>query len=128
MTLDQAKQYLTAQGIELPDFIIEAMLAEIDERKECLDEHYSKSTVLLIYSYLLALMGLSQTQQFIASQSISGAVSRSFTYKDGANAWQGYLKLLKGLDKKGCIESLIPDDPFKSKKGFMMSVRGSCYE
>lgn len=128
MTIDQARQYLDELGISLPDFILEALIKTIQERDECLNENYSKATVLLIYCYLLSLMATAQSGRYISSQSLPSGLGRSFRYKDDKALWVGQLGLLKGIDTKGCVTDLIPDDPFQSKKAFAMTFSGGCYE
>ena len=128
MNLDQAKQYLDTLGVEIPDFMISAIIERIDSKKECLSKNYSENTVLLIYCYLIALIAGAQSGKYISNQSISGALSRSFTYKDSRDLFNSQLSLLKDLDTEGCVSELIPESPFSRKKGFMMSVRGGCYE
>ena len=128
MNLDQAREYLSVTGIEIPSFMIEALLEQMKEKEECLKASYSDSTILLIYSYLLSLLALANAGRYIASQSVGGEVSRSFRYKDDASLWRWQLALLRSLDKKGCMDDLIPESPFASKKGFITSARGGCYE
>ena len=128
MTLDQAKQYLSSIGVTFPDFVIEAIIEQMKEKEDCLNANYSPSAVLLIYCYLLALIGGAQSGMYVSSQAISGAVSRSFNFKDSGVLFRSQLALLRALDKKGCVSDLIPEDPFKVKKGFITSVTGGCYE
>lgn len=128
MDLDQAKQYLRSIGITFPDFVILAIIEQMEEQKECLESNYSKSTITLIYCYLLALIGGAQSGMYISSHAVSGAVSQSFTHKDSATLFNSQLALLRKLDKHNCMGSLIPGNPFKKAKAFIMTVTGGCDE
>lgn len=108
---EQAQQYLTGQGIALPDFVLAALIDQVNGIKECLVLHYPASTALLIQLYLLALMGLGQGDKYLTSQTAPNGASRSFRYQSFSDRWKGALSLLRGLDKHGCATALIPPDP-----------------
>lgn len=126
VTTDQAKQYLESQGITLPDFVLAALVEQANSIQPCLDEHYSPATALLIQLYLLALMGLGQGDRYIASQSAPSGASRSFRYQAFADRWRGAMALLRGLDKFGCAEGLIPPDPTQTAHAGLWTARGGC--
>lgn len=128
MTLDQAKQYLDSIGVTFPDFVIQAIIEQMQEKNDCLTSNYSPSAVILIYCYLLALIGGAQSGKYVSSHAISGAISQSFNFKDSGVLFRSQLSLLRNLDKKGCVSDLIPEDPFRVKRGFITSVTGGCYE
>ncbi|WP_029589781.1 hypothetical protein [Franconibacter helveticus] len=111
VTLEQAKEYLTGQGITIPDFVLQALVDQANSIQDCLDAHYSASTALLIQVYLLALMGLGQGDKYISSQTAPNGASRSFRFQSFSDRWKGALSLLRGLDKHGCATALIPADP-----------------
>lgn len=111
VTLEQAKEYLESQGINLPDFILSALVEQANSIQECLDANYSPATATLIQMYLLGLMALAQGDKYISSQTAPSGASRSFRYGSFADRWKGSLGLLSGLDKYGCATSLIPADP-----------------
>lgn len=111
ITTAQAKEYLESVGIELPDFILQALVDQANSIQECLDAHYPASTALLIQMYLLGLMGLAQGDKYISSHTAPSGASESFRYGSFADRWKGSLSLLRGLDKFGCASGLIPADP-----------------
>ena len=111
ITTAQAKEYLTSQGITLPEFILEALVEQANSIRACLDANYPPATALLIQMYLLGLMGLGQGDKYISSQSAPSGASRSFRYQSFSDRWKGSLALLQGLDKNGCATDLIPADP-----------------
>lgn len=111
VTLDQAKEYLTSQGITIPDFILSALVDQANSIQECLDAHYAPSTALLIQVYLLALMGLGQGDKYVSSHTAPSGASESFRYQSFSDRWKGSLNLLRALDKYGCTTALIPADP-----------------
>lgn len=111
ITTDQAKEYLKSVGITLPDFILEALVEQANSIQECLDAHYSPATALLIQSYLLGMMALGQGDKYVSSHTAPSGASESFRFQSFSDRWNGSLNLLRGLDKYGCANSLIPADP-----------------
>lgn len=126
VTVEQAKQYLASQGIEIPDIVVEVLVEQANSVEPCLAANYSPSTAMLIQLYLICLMGLAQGGRYITSQRGPSGASRSFQYKDSAEMWKGVTGLLRQLDKSGCTDSLIPSDPtIKSFAGIWIA-KGSC--
>lgn len=111
ITTEQAKEYLKSVGITLPDFILEALVEQANSIQECLDAHYSPATALLIQSYLLGMMALGQGDKYVSSHTAPSGASESFRFQSFSDRWKGSLNLLRGLDKYGCANSLIPADP-----------------
>lgn len=126
ITPEQAKEYLTGQGIELPDFILTALVEQANSIQECLDANYPASTALLIQVYLIALMALGQGDKYISSQSAPSGASRSFRYQSFPDRWAGSLSLLRGLDKKGCANGLTPPDPSQKAFAGIWIGKGGC--
>ncbi|GKX60648.1 DUF7370 family protein [Leminorella grimontii] len=126
ITVEQAKEYLDSVGITLPDFIIQALVDEVNSIQECLDSHYSPSTALLIQLYLIGLMGLGQGDKYISSQTAPSGASRSFRYQSFSDRWKGSLNLLLGLDTYGCASSLIPPDPTNASYAGLWIGKGGC--
>lgn len=126
ITTEQAKEYLKSVGITLPDFILEALVEQANSIQECLDAHYSPATALLIQSYLLGLMALGQGDKYISSQTAPNGASRSFRYQSFPDRWKGALALLRGADKHGCANDLIPPDPTNTAFAGIWIGRGGC--
>lgn len=126
ITVEQAQQYLQSQGIELPDFILAALVEQANSIQDCLDANYTPATALLIQMYLLALMGLGQGTQYISSQAAPSGASRSFRHLSFAERWKGELALLRGLDKHGCAAGLIPPDPTQTAHAGLWVAKGGC--
>lgn len=122
----QAQEYLATVGVNLPDFLLDALLAQIATTQECLELHYSAPIALLIQSYLLGLMGLSQGDRYISSQTAPSGASRSFRYVGMADRWRGLTGLLRGLDKYGCTLALVPPNPTGVARGGLWVSRGGC--
>lgn len=89
VTLEQAKEYLQSQGITIPDFMLQALVDDVNSIQECLDAHYPASKALAIQMYLLALMGLGQGDKYISSQTGPNGASRSFRYQSFPDRWKG---------------------------------------
>lgn len=126
ITKEQASEYLKNQGINLPDFLLDALIEQVNNIQDCLDTHYSPSTALLIQIYLIALMGLGQGDKYLSSQSGASGASRSFRYQSFSDRWKGQLSLLRGLDKSGCATSLIPPDPTQQYYAGIWVGKGGC--
>ncbi|WP_145522529.1 DUF7370 family protein [Yersinia bercovieri] len=126
VTLEQAKQYLETVGITLPDFILQALIEQVNSIQECLDEHYPASTALLIQLYLLGLMGLGQGDKYISSQTAQSGASRSFRYQSFTDRWNGSLSLLRGLDKHGCAAAITPPNPNNAAFAGIWIGKGGC--
>ncbi|ENZ5479320.1 hypothetical protein ACGU0V_000818 [Serratia marcescens] len=126
VTKEKAKEYLESQGITLPDFVLDALVDQVNSIQECLDANYPASTALLIQLYLLGLMGLGQGDKYISSQTAPSGASRSFRYQSFSDRWKGALNLLRGLDKKGCATGLIPPDPTNKAFAGVWIGKGGC--
>nr|SAY41737.1 Uncharacterised protein [Serratia marcescens] len=124
---EKAKEYLESQGITLPDFVLDALVEQVNSIQDCLDANYPASTALLIQLYLLGLMGLGQGDKYISSQTAPSGASRSFRYQSFIDRWKGALNLLRGLDKKGCATGLIPPDPTNKAFAGVWIGKGGCF-
>ncbi|ELQ9310389.1 hypothetical protein R3D73_003370 [Serratia marcescens] len=127
VTKEKAKEYLESQGITLPDFVLDALVEQVNSIQECLDANYPASTALLIQLYLLGLMGLGQGDKYISSQTAPSGASRSFRYQSFSDRWKGALNLLRGLDKQGCATGLIPPDPTNKAFAGVWIGKGGCF-
>ncbi|MEL7884518.1 DUF7370 family protein [Serratia marcescens] len=126
VTKEKAKEYLESQGITLPDFVLDALVEQVNSIQECLDANYPASTALLIQLYLLGLMGLGQGDKYISSHTAPSGASESYRYQSFSDRWKGALNLLRGLDKKGCATGLIPPDPTNKAFAGVWIGKGSC--
>jgi len=124
ITVEQAREYLDSVGVNLPDFLLTALVEQVNTINDCLAEHYSPAVALLIQCYLLGLMGLAQGDKYISSQTAPSGASRSFRYLAFADRWKGLLGLLRGLDKYGCTTGLVPPDPTVTAHGGIWIGRG----
>lgn len=124
ITVEQAREYLETVGASLPDFLLVAIVEQVNSISDCLDEHYTPAVALLIQCYLLGLLALGQGDRYISSQTTPSGASRSFRYMAFADRWKGLLGLLRGLDKYGCATDLIPPDPTTVAHGGIWIGRG----
>lgn len=125
VTVEQAQEYLASQGINLPPFVLEALVENANSINECLEENYSPATALLIQLYLLSLMGLGQGDRYISSQTAPSGASQSFRYLTMPERWSGALSLMRGLDTAGCAISITPIDPNAKAFGGIWTARGN---
>lgn len=128
ITLEQAKQQLVSMGVDnIPDFMLQLLVDQVNSIQECLDANYPAGTALMIQVYLLSLMGLAQGHKYISSQTAPSGASRSFRWANLSDTWRGTLSLLRGLDKHGCADGLIPADPTKKAyAGVWVSTPNKC--
>lgn len=111
VTTEQARGYLDSQGIELPDIILDLMVEQANSVNECLDANYPASTATLIQLYLIGLLGLTQANKYVSSQTGPNGASQSFRYVDFNKKLKAARTLLYSLDKHYCTAELIPADP-----------------
>ncbi|WP_058913024.1 DUF7370 family protein [Entomohabitans teleogrylli] len=123
---EQASEYLDGQGVNLPEFLLNALIEQVNSIQECLDANYPESTALLIQMYLLGLLALAQGDKYISSQHAPNGASQSFRYQSFADRWSGSLNLLRSLDREGCATNLIPPDPTVTAFGGLWIGRGGC--
>lgn len=128
LTAEQAVEFLDTYGIEVPSFVLDAVLSIATSRDECLEANYPAPVVTLLQLYLLTLMGLSQGGRMVTSQRAVNGASRSFQYKTTGEVWKGVDSALRLLDTEGCLTDLIPVDPSQQAHvGLWVGVAG-CME
>lgn len=111
VTTEQARDYLDSHGIELPDIILDLMVEQANSVNECLDANYPASTATLIQLYLIGLLGLTQANKYVSSQTGPNGASQSYRYVDFNKKLKAARALLYSLDKHHCTAELIPADP-----------------
>lgn len=128
LTLEQALEYLESIGVSLPEWLAEALLAQVNTAAECLaanDVPFAQQTLIL--SYLLGLLALAQGDRYVTSQRAPSGAARSFKFLSMSERWDALTSLLRNLDKHGCATPLIPDNPTSASGGLWVS-RGGCHE
>lgn len=127
LTVDQAREFLASLGIVLPEFLLEALVDQVNSVYQCLvDAGYPASTITLILTYLLALLGVVQTYKYVTSERAPSGASRSYKFGTLADGYKMYLSLLRTWDKTGCTDGLIPDDPSDDSSGGIWVAGGGC--
>lgn len=111
VTTEQAREYLESQGIDLPDIILSLLVEQANSVNECLDANYPASTATLIQLYLIGLLGLTQADKYISSQTGPNGASQSYRYVDFNKRWKAACSLLRSIDRHNCTAELIPADP-----------------
>lgn len=129
LTAEQAKQYLDSVGVALPDYLLLALLEQVNSVAECLVANgATPGQVTLVLSYLLGLMGLAQGDRYVTSQRAPSGAARSFKFQSVGDRWRGLYALLRGLDKWGCTADLIPSNPEGGPKVMLWVSQGGCCE
>lgn len=110
MTLEDIKSWLDTQGLTMPDFLLTAILGSVDDIDDCMtNAGYPEHTQSMIKLYLITLISMSQSMRYMSSASSPSGASISYRFTDPQAAFANTLALLRGLDKKGCADGLIPD-------------------
>lgn len=117
ITLEEAKEYTSSQGVELPDIVMNILVDQANSINDCLNANYDERFAKLIQIYLIGLLAYTQADKLVTSQSGPNGASISFKYQDMAMRWRGAYNLLRSLDKKGCTKDLLPDPPFDEPRG-----------
>jgi len=129
LTLEQAKQYLASVGVNLPDYLLLALLEQVNSVGECLTANgATPGQVTLVLSYLLGLMGLAQGDRYVSSQRAPSGAAQSFRFQSVGDRWRGLYALLRGLDKWGCTADLVPSNPEGSARVALWVSKGGCCE
>lgn len=106
---------ISKAGIEIPDVVLSLLVEQANSVNECLDANYPSSTATLIQLYLIGLLGLSQADKYVSSQTGPNGASQSYRYVDFNKRWKAAYSLLYSLDKHHCTAELIPPDPEKHR-------------
>lgn len=128
LTQENARDYLSQIGVELPEFILAALLEKVHSANECLEANYSAADIVLIQTYLLSLMALAQWDKTLSSRSAPNGASQSFRFQSFNDRWRGLMALLGALDTKGCVSHLIPADPTVTARAMLYVATGGCHE
>lgn len=129
LTVEQAKQYLASVGVVLPDFLLEALVEQVNTVEACLVEHgATPSQITLVLLYLIGLMGVAQGDRYVTSQRAPNGAARSFKFQSVGDRWRGLYGMLKGVDLWGCTDALIPPNPADAGKAGLWVARGGCCE
>lgn len=127
ITPEQALEYLDSVGVTLPEFMLQALMEQIDQVNSCLtNAGYSESSITLMKLYALGLFGLTQGDRYVSSQSAPSGASQSFRYVPIGARYNSLMSLLRGLDTNGCFVGIIPPNPELKAFGGMWSTTGSC--
>lgn len=130
LTLADAKVFLASLGIEdIPDFFLQLLVDQINSSRECLEaQGYPAGTISLINLYALALLGIMQPNRQITQQRAPSGAAQSYAFGTLAEGYSKYLNLLRTLDKTGCLDGIIPEDPNGVTCGMMVGRARHCPE
>lgn len=130
LTLAQAKEFLTSLGLWVPpDALLQLIVDQINSIDECLAAAgYPPSTIGLIKYYLLALIGIVQTNRYVTSERAPSGASRSYAFGTLSQGYNQYLNLLHMYDKSGCTDGLIPEDPEGANCALFVGSSNGCCE
>lgn len=123
MTVDDADGWLKSQGMTMPGFLLEALLATADSITPCLiGAGYPEHVQTLIRLQLLTLLAMGRLVRQVSSASSPSGSSMSWTTPDPAAAYAAALATLRQLDKAGCSKDLIPATLAPSNAGLWVAT------
>lgn len=128
LTPTDAKDYLDALGVTLPDAILEPLVNRANGVDACLAQHYDADTAQLIGLYLVGLMAAANGARMISSQSAPSGASQSFAYRTLPELWKSVSGLLRSLDTERCTTALIPPDPTQTLHAGLWIGKGCCMQ
>lgn len=126
LTVEEARAYLTSLGITLPDFLLQLLVDQANSIEPCLTANYPAGTAKLIGLYLLGLLGISNGDKYVSSESAPSGASRSYRYKALSDSWNSTYNLLRALDTAGCAVPLTPPNPAQQSFAGMWTAKGGC--
>lgn len=128
LTLAAAKEWLASLGLSIPDPVLQLLVDQVNAADACLTANgVPAGTALLMKYYILALLGVTQGNKYVTAERAPSGASRSYAFGTLANGYKQYYGLLRGLDKFGCFDDLIPDDPSAANCAFFIgSPNGGC--
>lgn len=128
LTLEAARTWLASLGLSIPDPVLQLLVDQINAADECLTANgVPAGTALLMKYYILALLGVVQGNKYITSERAPSGAARSYAFGTLSDGYKQYYGLLNGLDKYGCFDDLIPDDPTATNCAFFIGTPdGGC--
>lgn len=127
LMLAQAQEILAALGIKLPDLVVQALVDQVNSVYACLQaQGYPDSTITLILTYLLSLLGVVSAYKYVSSERAPSGAARSYKFGTLAEGYAQFVGLIELWDKSGCTADLIPDDPAGGNGGLWVASASRC--
>lgn len=121
LTLAAAKEWLASLGLTIPDPVLQLLVDQINAVDECLTANgVPAGTALLMKYYILALLGVTQGNKYVTAERAPSGASRSYAFGTLSDGYRQYVGRLRDLDKFGCFDDLIPDDPTAANCAFFI--------
>ena len=124
LTKTNITEYLTSQGMTLPDFVIDLIIDQSAIADECMTLNYSEGTIDLIKLQFVLLLALGQQNQYVTAQRAPSGASRSFQFKELSSRWNYSIEQIRSLDTKKCLVPFLPNDPSQLMFAGVWSIRG----
>lgn len=128
ISVEDAREYLATQNIELPTIILNAIVAKVNRLDECFnsDPAYPEEDIVLLSAYLVALLGVMSADARIRSQQAPSGASQSFALSDIDERYKSYVGMIRDMDPKGCTAGIIPPNPAGSSCALFISPGAGC--
>ena len=112
LTIEQAREYLTSVGVNLPEWLLLALLEQVNSVAACLEANgATPGQITLALCYLLGMIGLVQGDRYVTNQRAPSGAAQSFKFQSLGDRWRGLYALLRAIDKWGCSDALVPPNP-----------------
>ena len=122
VTTEQAVEFLSGQGIEMPDFILDALFEMVDGVFDCLTSNGAAEGVkALIVLNLLGMLALGMSDNRVNSQRAPNGAAQSFKLESVGQRFKAMRGIIRMLDKWGCTDGMIPPNPDAKSAGLWIS-------
>lgn len=128
ISLEGLMKFLSGQGISLPGELVGAMMELLQEPIACMQANdVPQANINLAICYVLAMMALASNDMRISSETAPNGASRSKRFGTVGERLRSLTAMLALVDKHGCMNDLIPDNPESFKAGLWVAP-GKCVE
>lgn len=87
LTIEQAREYLTSVGVNLPEWLLLALLEQVNSVAACLEANgATPGQITLALCYLLGMIGLVQGDRYVTSQRAPSGAAQSFKFQSLGDA------------------------------------------
>ena len=122
ITTCEVKEFLKQYGVTAQDFIIDCLIAKVEEKEACFDDTgYSDCDKSLIALYTVSVLVLGQAPTRIESDKRPSGAARAYENTDSDIIKSSLINNIATLDTAGCVNSLLPNS---TDTAFFAVVKG----
>jgi len=122
ITTCEVKKFLEQYGVTAQDFVIDCLIAKVDEKESCFDDAgYSDCDKSLIAMYTVSVLVLGQAPTRINSDKRPSGAARDYENSDFEIIKSSLINNISTLDTAGCVNDLLPNS---TDTAFFAVVKG----